>query len=82
MYKGHKASAYLKGGETAAFQVMEKFCKNTQKVAAFKKPMTNPTALKPDTTALSAYLKFGAMSSREFWWKVQDIYTATKGHHT
>ena len=44
--------------------------------------MTNPTSLKPDTTALSPYLKFGAISSREFWWKVQNIYTATKGNHT
>ena len=43
--------------------------------------MTNPTSLRPDTTALSAYLKFGAMSSREFWWKVQNIYTSV-GHHS
>ena len=28
-YKGNKASASLKGGETAAFQVMEKYLKNT-----------------------------------------------------
>lgn len=56
--------------------------KNTTKVASFKKPMTNPCALRPDTTALSPYLKFGCLSSRTLFWKIQDIYSQTKGNHS
>lgn len=44
--------------------------------------MTNPTSLKPDTTALSGFLKFGSLSSRTFFWRVQEIYTASKGNHS
>jgi len=41
-----------------------------------------PTSLEPDTTGLSAYLKFGCISSRTFFWDVQNIYTATRGQHS
>ena len=59
---------------------MEKYLQNTSKVANFEKPKTNPTSLKPDTTALSPYLKFGCLSSRTLYWKIQDIYNKHKNH--
>ena len=44
--------------------------------------MTNPVSLKPDTTALSPYIKFGALSVRTFFWKVKDIYAKRRGNHS
>ena len=41
--------------------------------------MTNPCSLKPDTTGLSAYLKFGALSVRQFWHEIKKIYKK-RGH--
>jgi len=81
-YKGEKPSTPFKGGETQAIKILEKVCSNPQYVASFQKPMTNPCSIKPDTTGLSAYLKFGCMSSRMFYHKVQTIYDARKGNYT
>jgi len=75
-YKGFSAKTPFQGGETEALRRMEEYMLNKEKVAQFKKPMTNPTTLKPDTTALSPYLKFGSLSSRTFYWRIQDIYTS------
>jgi cryptochrome len=44
--------------------------------------MTNPVSLEPDTTALSPYLKFGCLSSRTFFWRIQEILDKYKGKHT
>jgi len=60
---------------------MEKYMLDKHKVAQFRKPMTNPTALTPDTTALSPYLKFGSLGSRTFYWAIQDVYKSV-GPHT
>jgi len=60
----------FKGGESEALKRMEKYMQNKHKVAEFRKPMTNPTALTPDTTALSPYLKFGSLSARTFYWAI------------
>lgn len=79
-YNGHIPSSFLKGGSTNALLLMEKYMKNINKVASFRKPMTNPTSLKPDTTALSPYLKFGCLSSRTLFWRIQDVYDQIKNH--
>ena len=36
---------------------MYDYIKDKKKVAIFEKPKTNPTSIKPETTALSPYLK-------------------------
>lgn len=53
-----------------------------QWVCAFEKPKTEPTALDPATTVLSPYLKFGALSPRTFYWRLQDIFSRVRrpGH--
>lgn len=81
-YKGHKARTPFKGGETTALAMLEKYCADADKVASFRKPMTNPVSLRPDTTALSPYLKFGALSPRTFFWRVKDIYAKRRGNHS
>lgn len=37
-------------------------------------------SLEPSTTVLSPYLKFGCLSSRLFWHRLDAIYKAHKGH--
>ncbi|KAG2379788.1 (6-4)DNA photolyase [Vigna angularis] len=50
-------------------------------VANFEKPKGNPSAfLKPATTVLSPYLKFGCLSSRYFYQRIQDIYRSMPKH--
>jgi cryptochrome len=44
--------------------------------------MTNPVSIEPDTTALSPYLKFGCLSSRNFFWGIQEVLDKYKGKHT
>ena len=50
-------TTFFKGGEREGLKIMQNFCKDRKKVAYFEKPKTCPTAIKPDTTSLSAYLK-------------------------
>ena len=38
------------------------------------------TALSPDTTVLSPYLKFGSLSIRKMFWEIKDIYTRKPRH--
>jgi len=41
------------GGESNAIKILNEFLKDEKYTANFKKPMTNPTSLKPETTTLS-----------------------------
>ncbi|NXL54180.1 CRY2 protein, partial [Podilymbus podiceps] len=43
-------------------------------VCGFKKPETEPNSLSPSTTVLSPYLKFGCLSVRTFWWRLDEVY--------
>ncbi|RVW81663.1 (6-4)DNA photolyase [Vitis vinifera] len=50
-------------------------------VANFEKPKGDPSAfLKPATTVLSPYLKFGCLSSRYFYQCLTDVYKNMKWH--
>lgn len=51
-------------------------------VVAFEKPKTSPTEITPSTTALSPYLKFGALSARTFYHKISEIYASSLSKHT
>jgi cryptochrome len=48
-------------------------------VASFEKPKTAPTALEPDTTGLSPYMKFGCVSARRFWHALDAAVAGAKG---
>ena len=64
------------GGETAALERMDlKVCMTRAKwVRNFEKPKTSPNSLEPSTTVLSPHLKFGTLSCRELYWRLDGIY--------
>ncbi|XP_050409035.1 cryptochrome-1 isoform X2 [Patella vulgata] len=68
------------GGETEGLQRLDNNMAKTSWVANFEKPKTEPNSLAPSTTVLSPYLKFGCVSARLFYWKVQDVYNKIKKH--
>ena len=71
----------FKGGETAGLARLEDQFKDTKWIALFEKPKTNPAALrKPDTTVLSPYLKYGCVSPRVFYFKLQEVYKKHTTH--
>ncbi|XP_022085334.1 cryptochrome-2-like isoform X2 [Acanthaster planci] len=68
------------GGETEALQRMEEHLERQDWVCKFEKPKTEPNTLSPSTTVLSPYLKFGCLSPRLFYHRVQDVYARKKSH--
>ncbi|KAK6912169.1 Cryptochrome/DNA photolyase, FAD-binding domain [Dillenia turbinata] len=71
----------FRGGETEALKRMKESLHNKEWVASFEKPKGDPSAfLKPATTVLSPYLKFGCLSSRYFYQCIQDVYNNVKKH--
>uniref|UniRef100_A0A6S9LDJ6 Cryptochrome/DNA photolyase FAD-binding domain-containing protein n=1 Tax=Heterosigma akashiwo TaxID=2829 RepID=A0A6S9LDJ6_HETAK len=59
---------------------MERCLNRRAWVAGFEKPKTSPNSLEPSTTVLSPYLKFGCLSPRLFYHRVQEIYDAFPKH--
>ncbi|KAI3439135.1 hypothetical protein D9Q98_001543 [Chlorella vulgaris] len=73
----------FKGGETAALARMADYLSDKAWVCAFEKPKGNPAAfVRPATTVLSPYLKFGCLSPRLFHAKLLQIYAEVSGKHT
>ncbi|XP_060172789.1 (6-4)DNA photolyase isoform X1 [Lycium barbarum] len=71
----------FKGGESEALKRLRESIANKEWVANFEKPKGDPSAfLKPATTVLSPYLKFGCLSSRYFYQCIQDIQKSIKKH--
>ncbi|KAJ8299334.1 hypothetical protein KUTeg_023394 [Tegillarca granosa] len=61
------------GGETEGLKRMEIMLKRT-------KPKTEPNSIQPSTTVLSPYIKFGCLSARTFYHRLQEIYSHSKKH--
>ncbi|CAH9108451.1 unnamed protein product [Cuscuta epithymum] len=56
-------------------------CLREEWVADFEKPKGNPSAfLRPATTVLSPYLKFGCLSCRYFYQSIQEVLRTVKRH--
>ncbi|PHT53470.1 (6-4)DNA photolyase [Capsicum baccatum] len=71
----------FKGGESEALKRLRESIANKEWIANFEKPKGDPSAfLKPATTVLSPYLKFGCLSSRYFYQCIQDIQKSVKKH--
>eukprot|EP00095_Tigriopus_kingsejongensis_P010665 maker-scaffold799_size95547-snap-gene-0.11 protein:Tk10665 transcript:maker-scaffold799_size95547-snap-gene-0.11-mRNA-1 annotation:"cryptochrome-1-like isoform x1" len=70
------------GGEIEGRRRLHEYVgeKRAQWVRAFEKPKTSPNSLEPSTTVLSPYLKFGCVSAREMYWRLQAI--LKKGPHS
>ncbi|KAL6137710.1 hypothetical protein ACLB2K_062999 [Fragaria x ananassa] len=71
----------FKGGESEALKRLRESIEKKEWVANFEKPKGDPSAfLKPATTVLSPYLKFGCLSSRYFYTCLQDVQKNVKRH--
>ncbi|XP_042901352.1 cryptochrome-1 isoform X2 [Parasteatoda tepidariorum] len=70
------------GGETEALKRLERSLSNEQYVCKFSKPDTFPNSIKPSTTVLSPYVKFGCLSARTFYYKIRDVYLKSKSGYT
>ncbi|KAK3026097.1 hypothetical protein RJ639_040769 [Escallonia herrerae] len=71
----------FRGGESEALRRLRDSIKGKEWVANFEKPKGDPSAfLKPATTVLSPYLKFGCLSSRYFYQCIQDVQKNVERH--
>ncbi|XP_052183111.1 (6-4)DNA photolyase isoform X2 [Diospyros lotus] len=74
-------STPFRGGESVALERLRAAINDKEWVAKFEKPKGNPSAfLKPATTVLSPYLKFGCLSSRYFYQCIQEVQKNVKSH--
>ncbi|XP_022714865.1 (6-4)DNA photolyase isoform X3 [Durio zibethinus] len=71
----------FRGGESEALRRLRESLSDKEWVANFEKPKGDPSAyVKPATTVLSPYLKFGCLSSRYFYQCLKDVYKNVKRH--
>ncbi|KAI3766712.1 hypothetical protein L2E82_16782 [Cichorium intybus] len=71
----------FKGGESEALRRLQESTNNKEWVANFERPKGDPSAfIKPSTTMLSPYLKFGCLSSRYFYHCIKEIQKEVKNH--
>lgn len=76
-----KAFSPFRGGESEALSRLKESLDNKEWVANFEKPKGDPSAfLKPATTVLSPYLKFGCLSSRYFYQCLNDVCRTAQKH--
>ncbi|XP_077986104.1 cryptochrome-1-like [Glandiceps talaboti] len=61
------------GGEQEALKRMTEHLQNKTWVCNFDKPKSSPISLKPSTTVLSPYLKFGCLSPRHFYYALDEV---------
>ena len=81
-YDANGKTSYFIGGEDEAIKRMETFLSQKQRVAKYEKPKTLPTAIEPDSTALSPYIRFGSLSVRLFFKRIKDVYKKCGKDHT
>ncbi|XP_062395099.1 cryptochrome circadian regulator 5 isoform X2 [Sardina pilchardus] len=62
------------GGEQEALKRLDEYMDKPTWVCSFEKPQTSPNALSPSTTVLSPYIRFGCLSARTFWWRLNAVY--------
>ncbi|KAK7416404.1 hypothetical protein QQX98_005220 [Neonectria punicea] len=68
------ATTTHRGGEIIALRMLNDILADKKCTATFEKPKTSPAQFEPQsTTFLSPFLHFGALSVREFYWRVQDV---------
>jgi cryptochrome len=70
----------FRGGESEAINRLHTtVVERVDWVRTFAKPDTSPNSLSPSTTVLSPYLKFGCLSARLFYSKLEQIQSVCKG---
>lgn len=71
-------SKVFRGGETEALNRLDRHLERKAWVASFEKPKMTSQSLFPSQTTLSPYLRFGCLSPRLFYWKLNDLYRRVK----
>ena len=77
-YGDEVATTPFRGGESVALERMQSVIERKGFVRHFEKPKTAPTSMKPSTTVLSPYLKFGCLSVSRFWHELYGVYDGAK----
>lgn len=77
-YKSSDFHTNFVGGETEALERLEKFLQKRKSILEYRKPMQNPTKKDPESSCLSPYLKFGCLSPRLFYHRLQGLYKGKK----
>ena len=72
-YLPEEYTTWFSAGEQVGITRMENFLAQKGRVDNFDKPNTNPTAIEPDTTALSPYLTRGSLSVRLLHSRLQQV---------
>lgn len=70
--------AIWKGGETEALTRLDRHLERKAWVASFEKPKMTPQSLLASATGLSPYLRFGCLSTRQFYWRLADLFRKVK----
>eukprot|EP00638_Chattonella_subsalsa_P000746 CAMPEP_0117762888 /NCGR_PEP_ID=MMETSP0947-20121206/18262_1 /TAXON_ID=44440 /ORGANISM="Chattonella subsalsa, Strain CCMP2191" /LENGTH=540 /DNA_ID=CAMNT_0005584393 /DNA_START=199 /DNA_END=1821 /DNA_ORIENTATION=- len=79
-YPEMTSASKFPGGETEAISRLNHFLSKRSWIANFEKPKTSPNSLEPSTTVLSPYLKFGCLSPRLFYHRLQEVYDSAPKH--
>ncbi|XP_034230704.1 cryptochrome-2 isoform X1 [Thrips palmi] len=66
------------GGETEGLARLEKCLERKDWICSFEKPKTIPNSLAPSTTVLSPYIRFGCVSSRFVYHKINMVLKGRK----
>ena len=69
----NEVTTHFIGGETKGLEIMRNYLKDKRKVNNFSKPCTAPNSIKPSTTSLSPYLKFGCLSVKLFYYSLKEV---------
>ncbi|XP_026293221.2 cryptochrome-2 [Frankliniella occidentalis] len=68
------------GGETEGLARLGRCLERKEWISTFEKPKTIPNSLSPSTTVLSPYIRFGCVSSRLTYHKINEILKVYKKH--
>ncbi|KAL7640275.1 UNVERIFIED_CONTAM: hypothetical protein RMT77_009689 [Armadillidium vulgare] len=74
----HLQAPVWKGGEIEALERLEHHLERKAWVASFGKPKMTPQSLYASPTGLSPYLRFGCLSARQFFLKLNDLFQKIK----
>ncbi|OZJ01509.1 hypothetical protein BZG36_05550 [Bifiguratus adelaidae] len=79
--QGKEPTTIHKGGESEGLRRLDNYLQDTTRTRVFRKPQTSPIDTHPaSTTILSPFMKFGSLSCRTFWHRVNEVYK--KGQHS
>ncbi|NP_001082139.1 cryptochrome circadian regulator 2 L homeolog [Xenopus laevis] len=77
-HRENKGSAIWPGGETEALARLDRHLERKAWVANYERPRMNANSLLASPTGLSPYLRFGCLSCKLFYYRLQELYRKVK----